>query len=156
MDIEKVTYKDYSLCDPDFIEGIGLLAQGLTTQAAHCFELAYEKVTYHDIYHDKYASFCGYLRVLSRGDRGGLALCREVARSELYDGDVFFNLAKAEWFFKARKRTVGALRDGLEVDFMHPGLRELRDSLGARKRAPIVFLPRSHTLNNGLGKLFRK
>ena len=156
MDIKKVTYKDYSLCDPSFTEGIELLAQGLIAQAAHCFELAYEKVTYSDIYHDKYASFCGYLRVLSGGDRGGLSLCREVARSELYDGDVFYNLARAEWYFKARKQTVSALRDGLKVDFMHPGLRELRKSLGVRKRAPIIFLPRTHALNNGLGKLFRK
>lgn len=156
MNIEKVTYKDYSLCDPNFMQGIELLVEGLIAQAAHCFELAYERVTYKDVYYNKYASFCGYARVLNGGNRGGLPLCREVARRELYDGDVFFNLAKAEWFFKARKRTVSALRDGLRVDFMHPGLRELRNALGVRKKAPIMFLPREHVLNNGLGKLLRK
>jgi len=156
MNIEKVTYKDYSLCDPNFIKGIELLAQGGITQAAHCFELAYEQVKYQDVHHNKYASFCGYARVLNGGDRGGLSLCREVARRELYDGDVFFNLAKAEWFFKARKRTIGALKEGLKIDFMHPGLRELRNNLGVRKKAPIMFLPREHAFNNGLGKLLRK
>jgi len=156
MNIEKVTYKDYSLCDPNFRQGIDLLVDGLIVQAAHCFELAYERVTYKDMHHNKYASFCGYARVLNGGDLGGLSLCREVARRELYDGDVFFNLAKAEWFFKARKRTINALREGLKVDFMHPGLRELRNALGVRKKAPIMFLPREHVLNNGLGKLLRK
>jgi len=156
MDIEKVTYKDYSTCDPNFINGVEFLARGLIAQAAHCFELAYERVNYRDIHHNKYASFCGYARVLSGGDRGGLSLCREVARNERYDGDVFLNLAKSEWFFKGRKRTVAALKNGLLVDYMHPGLRELRRSLGTRKRSPIIFLPRAHTLNNALGKLFRK
>jgi len=156
MNIEKVTYKDYSLCDPNFMQGIDLLVEGLIAQAAHCFELAYEQVTYKNVHYNKYASFCGYTRVLNGGDRGGLSLCREVARRELYDGDVFFNLAKAEWFFKARKQTVSALREGLRVDFMHPGLRELRNALGVRKKAPIMFLPRKHVLNNGLGKLLRK
>jgi len=156
MNVEKVTYKDYSLCDLNFIKGVEFLAQGHIAQAAHYFALAHEQVTHQDIHYNRYASFCGYARVLNGGDRGGLSLCREVARRELYDGDVFFNLAKAEWYFKARKRTVGALKDGLRVDFMHPGLRELRNNLGVRKRAPIVFLPRAHALNNGLGKLFRK
>lgn len=156
MDIEKVTYKDYSLCDTNFINGVEFLSLGLISPAAHSFELAYEQVKYQDIHHNKYASFCGYTRVLSGGDRGGLALCREVARNELYDGDVFFNLAKSEWYFKGRKRTIAALRDGLKVDFMHPGLRELRESLGVRKKPPIMFLPRGHLLNSSLGKLLRK
>ncbi len=37
MNIEKVTYKDYSLCDPNFMQGIDLLVEGLIAQAAHCF-----------------------------------------------------------------------------------------------------------------------
>ena len=48
MNIEKVTYKDYSLCDANFIQGIELLAQNLIAQAAHCIELAYEQAKYQD------------------------------------------------------------------------------------------------------------
>lgn len=155
MSVEKITYKDYSLCSPNFINGIEFLKRGMVVQASHCFELAYEQTSYSDIHYNKYASFCGYVRVLN-GDRGGLSICREVARNELYDGDVFYNLAKAEWCFKDRKRTVHALIQGMEVDYMHPGMREFRKDLGIRKKTAIGFLPRNHALNNKVGKLFRK
>ena len=155
MNIETVTYTDYSLCNPNFINGIEFLRRGMVSQANHCFEMAYEQVSYNDAHYNKYASFCGYTRILT-GDRGGLSICREVARTERYDGDVFFNLAKSEWYFKNRKRTIDVLRKGLQVDDLHPGMQELRKSLGIRKRAAIVFLPRDHVLNNKVGKLFRK
>ena len=155
MSSESVTYRDYSLCNPNFINGVEFLKRGMISQACHCFEMAYEKISYKDLHYSKYASFCGYARVLN-GDRGGLSICREVARDELYDGDVFYNLAKSEWFFKDRKRTVESLHKGMSVDRMHPGLCELRKELRIRKKTPIRFLPRDHTLNNIIGKLFRK
>ncbi|MCW9048100.1 MAG: hypothetical protein OQK46_08485 [Gammaproteobacteria bacterium] len=155
MSIQNVTYKDYSLCCPDFINGIEFLKRGMISQARHCFEVAYEQTTYRDVHYNKYASFCGYVRALA-GDRGGVAICREVARNELYDGDVFFNLAKSEWHFKDRKRTVDSLIHGMEVDNMHPGMRELSAELRMRKKAAISFLPRNSALNNKLGKFFRK
>lgn len=156
MNIKIATYKDYSQCEPNFINGMEFLARGLLGQAAHCFEMAYEKISYNDLHFTKYASFCGYLRVLSAGDRGGLSLCREVAAKELYDGDVFYNLAKSEWYFKNRKNTHIALYKGLKVDSTHPGLKELSAMIGVRKYKPIGFLPRRHMLNNALGKLMRK
>lgn len=60
-------------------------------QASHCFEMAYEQVLYNDNYYNKYASFCGFVRVLM-GNRGGLSICRDVARNELSGGDVFIIL----------------------------------------------------------------
>jgi len=155
MSIEKVTYKDYSQCSPNFINGIEFLKRGMMAQAAHCFEMAYEQVSYKDLHYNKYASFCGYLRVLN-GDRGGLSICREVARNELYDGDVFYNLARCEWHYKDRKRTVMVLNHGLEIDGGHPGLREFRQSLGVRRKTLIPLLPRNNVLSNKIGKLFRK
>jgi len=150
-----VTNKDYSLCNPNFINGIEFLKRGMVSQAGHCFEMAYEKISYNDINYNRYASFCGYTRVLN-GDRGGLSICREVACNELYDGDVFFNLAKSEWYFKDRKRTINTLQQGLEIDCMHPGMRDFSNELCMRKKSAIGFLPRNHALNNALGKLFRK
>ena len=155
MSLESVTYEDYSLCCPDFINGIEFLKRGMISQARHCFEVAYEQTSYSHMYYNKYASFCGYTRSLG-GDRGGVAICREVARNELHDGDVFFNLAKSEWHFKDRKRTVDALLLGTEVDNMHPGMRELSSRLRMREKAAIGFLPRNNLLNNKLGKLLRK
>lgn len=155
MSIEDVTYTDYSQCSADFINGIEFLKRGMVTQANHCFEMAYEKVSYSDIHHNKYASFCGYTRVLT-GDRGGVSICREVAVNEIYDGDVFYNLAKAEWHYKNRKKTVYSLKEGLSVDASHPGLCELRKDIGVRRKKTFPFLSRSHSLNATIGKLLRK
>lgn len=155
MSVESVTYKDYSLCDPNFINGIELLEKGMISQANHCFEIAYEQVSYSDLHYSKYASFCGYSRVLS-GDRGGLMLCREVVANEMYDADVYFNLAKSEWHFKNRKRTIESLLKGLEIDAAHPGIKGLCKTMSMRKRAVIGFLPRNNILNKAIGKLIRK
>jgi len=155
MSIESVTYKDYSLCSPNFINGVEFLKRGMVSQARHCFEVAYEQTPYKDVHYNKYASFCGYARALA-GDRGGLSICREVAKNELYDGDVFLNLAKSEWHFKDRKRAVDTLLHGMEIDCKHPGIRELSEKLCMRKKTAIGFLPRNNIINNKLGKLFRK
>jgi len=155
MGMKQETYRDYSLCSPHFINGIEFLKRGMVSQASHCFEMAYEQVSYSDVHHNKYASFCGYARVLS-GDRGGLNICREVAMKELYDGDVFYNLAKTEWHLNDRKRTVEVIEKGLGVDDKHPGLRELRNNLGVRKPPIIRFLPRNNLINKKIGKLLRK
>lgn len=148
-------YEDFSTCCSDFVEGIECLKERAIPKAVQRFQLAYESVGRNDIYYNKYASYCGLARVLS-GDRGGLELCREVARREIHDGDVFLNLARAEWSFKNRKNTVIALKKGLQIDNRHPGLRLMREQLGIRQRSPLPFLPRSHKLNHALGKIMRK
>ena len=89
-------YKDYSLYSDEFLSGISCLKVSSLTEAQRLFQLAYESVNNSDVYHNKYSSFCGLLRVL-HGDPGGLILCRDAARSECLDGDVFLNLARAEW-----------------------------------------------------------
>jgi hypothetical protein len=147
-------YEDFSTCCTDFVEGIEYLRDRAIPQAVERFQLAYQSVGRNDIYHNKYASYCGLARVLS-GDKSGLDLCRSVARSEIHDGDVFLNLARAEWFHKNRKNTVVALKKGLQIDNRHPGLRLMREQLGIRQRCPLPFLPRSHKLNQALGKLMR-
>lgn len=147
-------YEDFSSCCNDFVEGIEYLRDRAIPQAVERFQLAYQSVGRSDIYHNKYASYCGLARVLS-GDKGGLDLCRNVARSEIHDGDVFLNLARAEWFHKHRKNTVVALKKGLQIDNRHPGLRQMREQMGIRQRSPLPFLPRSHKLNQALGKLMR-
>jgi hypothetical protein len=146
---------DYSHCNPDFINGVEFLKRGMVTQASHCFELAYEKVSYSDVHYSKYASFCGYARVIC-GDRGGLTICRDVARNESRDGDVFYNLAKSEWYLKDRKRTVSSLLQGMNIDEAHSGIHELCKEVCMRKKNIINFLPRNNSINNMLGKLFRK
>lgn len=150
----QAVYEDFSSCCNEFVEGVEHLKDRSMPKAVQSFQMAYESVDRSDIYHNKYASYCGLSRVLS-GDNTGLELCREAARSEIHDGDVFLNLARAEWFCQNRKNTVVALKKGLQVDNRHPGLRQMREQLGIRQRSPLPFLPRSHPLNHALGKLMR-
>lgn len=151
----QAVYEDFSACCNEFIDGVSYLKDRSIPQAIQSFQIAFDSVDRTDVYHNKYASYCGLARVLS-GDQAGLQLCRDAARSEIHDGDVFLNLARAEWFFKNRKQTIIVLKKGLQVDNRHPGLRQMREQLGFRKRSPLPFLPRSHPLNHALGKLLRK
>lgn len=146
---------DYNRCSRYFQQGIEHLNNGSIDLAAHSFELAYETVRSHDEYHNKYASFCGLLRIF-RGDRGGLILCRDAVCSERHDADVYFNLARAEWYYKNRSKTVEVLFNGLKIDSQHPGLLRLQRELGIRQRNPLPLLDRNNPLNNLIGRLLRK
>jgi len=150
----QVVYEDFSACCDEFVEGVSYLRDRVMPKAVNRFQQAYESVDRADVYHNKYASYCGLARVLS-GDGSGLEMCREAIGNELYDGDVYLNLARAEWFYENRKATVIALKKGLQVDNRHPGLRLMREQLGVRNRSALPFLPRSHPLNHTLGKLLR-
>jgi len=141
-------------CD-NFIQGLADLKKYAIPQALDNFQRAYDAAPYGDIYHNKYASFCGVARVLN-GDRAGIELCRDAVRQELIDGDVYLNLAYAEWHIKSRKRSVGVLKQGLMVDRRHPGLKKFQQHLGQRSRKMIFFVSRDHVLNKVLGKLVRK
>jgi hypothetical protein len=147
-------YQDFSACCTEFVKGVEHLKERAVPKALESFQMAYESVARTDVYHNKYESYCGLTRVLS-GDSSGLELCRDAVRNEFHDGDVFLNLARAEWYLNNRKQTVIALKKGLQIDMRHPGLRQMREQLGVRERSPLPFLPRTHPLNQALGKLMR-
>ncbi|VAW61097.1 hypothetical protein MNBD_GAMMA09-486 [hydrothermal vent metagenome] len=150
----QVVYEDFSACCDEFVEGVSFLRDRVIPKAVNRFQQAYESVDRADVYHNKYASYCGLARVLS-GDASGLEMCRAAVQNEMYDGDVYLNLARAEWFYENRKAVVIALKKGLQVDNRHPGLRQMREQLGVRQRSALPFLPRTHPLNQTLGKLLR-
>ena len=150
-----LVYGDLSLYSNEFKVAVDLFYNKSIAEAMHYFQLAYESVNRHDIYHNKYASYCGLVRLLN-GDRGGLELCREVALNEKCDGDVFLNLARAEWHFQNRKKTIEALHKGRQIDALHPGILKMREELGIRKNKVLPGLTRNHTLNCFLGKLRRE
>ena len=147
-------YEDFSACCDEFVEGVTFLKGRSIPSAIDSFQQAFDSVGRADVYHNKYASYCGLARVLS-GDATGLDMCRQAATSELLDGDVYLNLARAEWYFENRKATIVVLKKGLRIDSRHPGLRQMREQLGVRQRSPLPFLPRTHPLNQALGKLMR-
>ena len=138
-----------------FVQGLDYLKEYSVPQALNNFQRAYDAAPYDDIYHNKYASFCGLARVLT-GDRGGVELCRDAARQEVVDGDVFLNLAYAELHMKSRKRSINVLEKGLYVDCHHPGLNKLQKHLGTRSKQAISFISRDSLLNKTLGKFSRK
>ena len=139
----------------EFSRGVEHLNEKSIPEAVDRLQQAYESVGRSSVYHNKYASYCGLARVLS-GDSSGIQLCRDAAKSEINDGDVFLNLARAELFLKHRKSAVIALKKGLQIEPRHLELRAMREELGVRRRSPMPFLPRSHPLNHAVGKLLRK
>lgn len=150
-----LVYGDLSSYCNEFKAAVDFFYNKSTTKALHYFQLAYESVNRHDIYHNKYASYCGVVRSFN-GDRGGLELCKEVALHEKRDADVFLNLARAEWHFQNRKKTIEALHKGRLIDAAHPGILKMREVLGVRKHKVLPGLTRNHSLNGFLGKLRRK
>lgn len=88
--------------------------------------------------------------------QNGLLLCRDAANSEVLNGDVFLNLACAEWVSNNRKRVIDALRQGIKIDAEHQRLNNACLKLGCRKRCCFSFLPRSHKVNRFFGRLFRR
>jgi len=147
-------YGDISQYCKEFRVGISLLCINASDKAQSFFQLAYESVNYRDLYHNKYASYCGLSRILN-GDIAGLQLCRDAARNEKRDADVYLNLARAEWQLKRRMNAVEALEKGLDINRQHPGIHKMRQELGVRRRKFFPVLDRSNPLNNSLGKLFR-
>lgn len=136
----------------------------LRSQDYKAAERAYKKVLeVMDEHDDKYnlvLSAYGLSQVLKGDDpaskQNGLLLCRDAANNESIDGDVFLNLACAEWYCHNRKRVIDALRQGIKIDAEHQRLNNACLKLGCRKRCCFNFLPRSHKFNRLIGRLFRR
>jgi hypothetical protein len=104
--------------------------------------------------YNRVASYLGLAQVLN-DNRNGLVLCRDVASSEVLDGQVFLNLAAAECHSMNRKRAIDALQRGSKIDRDHPQLKRAMQLADSRKHPVLRFLPRSHPLNRFLGRLLR-
>lgn len=100
-------------------------------------------------------SYYGLVQVLN-SENEGLLLCRDAASNEAFDGDVFLNLACAEWHSDNRKRAIDAIRHGVKVDATHAQLNLACARLDCRKKSCFSFLPRSHKLNRLFGRFFRR
>ena len=105
--------------------------------------------------YNKLVSFLGLARVLT-SDRNGLLLCRDAASSEVVEGDVFLNLACAEWHADNRQRAVDAVIRGRKIDADHEQLVKACMLLDSRRRVLFPFLPREHILNRIAGRMMRR
>ncbi len=119
------------------------------------FKKVMDSIDEHVEHYSAVMSFYGLSQVLN-GDVNGLLLCRDAASNEVFDGEVFLNLACAEWHQGNRKRAIDAIRHGVKIDADHTQLNHACARLDCRKKSCFSFLPRSHKLNRLFGRLFRK
>jgi len=100
-------------------------------------------------------SYYGLAQVLNSNENG-LLLCRDAASKEMYNGDVFLNLACAELEYGNRKRAIEAVEQGMKIDTSNTRLKRACNLLDCRKRCCLGFLPREHWLNHMLGRMRRR
>ncbi|MDT8281189.1 MAG: hypothetical protein RQ982_00090 [Gammaproteobacteria bacterium] len=123
--------------------------------AERAFKKTLDSIDESDGHCNRVLSFYGLAQVLIADDNG-LLLCRDAASNEVLDGDVFLNLACAEWHCDNRKRAIDAIRHGVKVDADHKQLSKACAILDCRKKCCLSFLPRSHKLNSMIGRLLRR
>ncbi len=119
------------------------------------FKKILDAIDEHDEQYTNVLSHYGMVQVLNDHENG-LLLCRDAASNEVFDGDVFLNLACAEWYSENRKRAVNAVRHGVKIDADNQQLNRACARLDCRKKCCFRFLPRSHHLNHFVGRLLRR
>ena len=123
--------------------------------AERAFKKALETTDEHNENYNGILSFYGLSQVLN-ADSDGLLNCREAASNEMSDGEVFLNLACAEWHSNNRRRAIDAIRHGIKIDADNEQLKRACAKLDCRRRCCFNFLPRGHKLNRLFGRLRRK
>ena len=99
-------------------------------------------------------SYYGLVQVLNSNENG-LLLCRDAASKEMFDGNVFLNLACAELECDNRKRAIDAIQHGIKLDARNANLRRACARLDCRRKCCFGFLPRDHMLNRFFGRMRR-
>ena len=123
--------------------------------AERAFKVAFDSIDEHNGQYNNVLSFYGLAQVLIDNENG-LLLCRDAASNEVFEGEVFLNLACAEWQSGNRKRAVDAIRHGIKIDADNHQLNRACAQLDCRKKCCFSFLPRGHKLNRLVGRLLRR
>ena len=123
--------------------------------AERAFKIALDSIDEHNGQYNNVLSYYGLAQVLT-SNKNGLLLCRDAASNEVFEGEVFLNLACAEWESDNRKRAVDAIRHGVKIDADNKQLNRACAKLDCRKKCCFGFLPRSHKLNRFVGRMLRR
>ncbi len=123
--------------------------------AERAFKVVLDSINDHHGQYSSVLSYYGLAQVLV-SNSNGLLMCRDAASNEVFEGDVFLNLACAEWASNNRKRAVDAIRHGVKIDADNKRLNQACAKLDCRKKCCFGFLPRSHKLNRIVGRLVRR
>lgn len=148
-------YEELPELEQYFYDGFECFNNKDFAQAIEFFSEGYKAEGRQSLNSNKYLSFIGLCQVLTK-DCSGLNLLRQIASDECYDGDIFCNLAIAEFVSKRRRRAFAAIAKGKSIDFEHRGLRVLFKMLNTRRKPAIPALNRNNPLNVYLGKLSYK
>ena len=123
--------------------------------AVRDFEVTLNSIDEHHESYNLVESYLGLAKVLTNDD-SGLLMCRDAFSDETDDGDVYLNVACAEWHSGHRKRAIDAINKGLAIQQDHKRLQAVVAMLEERKRCVINFLVRDHPINKILGRLLRR
>ncbi len=123
--------------------------------AERAFKATLDSIDEHHGLYNNVLSFYGLAQVLI-SNKNGLLRCRDAASNEGFEGEVFLNLACAEWESGNRKRAVDAIRHGVKIDADNKQLNRACAQLDCRKKCCFGFLPRSHKLNRLVGRMLRR
>lgn len=123
--------------------------------AERAFKLTLDSIDERNGQYNSVLSFYGLAQVLN-SNKNGLLTCRDAASNEVFEGEVFLNLACAEWESGNRKRAVDAVRHGVKIDADNRQLNRACVQLDCRKKCCFSFLPRGHKLNRLVGRLLRR
>ncbi len=137
-----------------FDNGRTALRAGDFKAAERDFRSVMDAIDEQNEHHSRVASYLGLAQVLN-ANPNGLLLCRDAASSEVLDGQVFLNLAAAEWHSNNRKRAIDALHRGGKIDTEHSQLKRAIQLADCRRRVVFGFLPRAHPLNRLVGRMLR-
>ena len=124
-------------------------------QALHKFEKTLEQTSKSDPRRNKFDSYYGLCKVML-GDASGLVICRRAADLEGFDGDVYANLALAEFKCNCRRRAFAALQRGIKIDPYLTRLRLIYNKMDRRKPVFIPALGRNHPINRFFGLMKHK
>ncbi len=145
-------YSDLPEFNQDFLYGLDCFNDKQFHAAIEFFTTAMKTDGKKSGYYSKYLSFISLCQILN-GDKSSLNILRELATSDCCDGDIYCNLAIAEFICKHRRRAFAAIENGQKIGADHNGLDLLFEMLDTRRPPALSFLNRDNPINVTLGKL---
>jgi predicted Zn-dependent protease len=134
--------------EESFREGVALLEQGRARDALERLSRAYRD----NPDSARCQSYYALALALAKGEFLEAAeLARAAVRREFYNPDLYMNLARIYLAHDFKAEAVRILRRGMMIDPRNRRIVRALESLGLRRRPPLPFLPRGHTLNRLLG-----
>ena len=136
-----------------FSEGLMFLRNNRLAEASHAFKRAFTE----DGGNPRYLSYYGLtVALLDENFPKAISLCRAAIEHAPYEPEYYLNLCRVYHEAGRRKEALKTLREGLSFEKDSPLLLMALKRMGTRRKPPLSFLPREHSLNKRLGKLTHK